>query len=117
MWLTARFPTMVRPPLAESAAGFAPISRLPFSSTYKGESENAVALDRTGSTPFVGFILKQAIADVLSSRSTGLLIGDCATTPSQRTHNKKSRNASFFMVDPLKSSSSLAVRIGKILIT
>jgi hypothetical protein len=74
---------------------------LPFTSTFKGESENAVALDRTGITPFVGFILRQACAGFLSFRSSRPGIADCASAILQKTHNK-TKNAMFFIVNPLK---------------
>src|ERR1700677_1420428 len=103
MWLTAKFPTIVRPPLAESGAGFAPISRLPFTSTDKGELENAFALDRTGTTPFVEFIVKQSYGDVLSRCSSWPVVADCATAVLQKTDNK-SKNAIAFIASPFKSS-------------
>src|ERR1700679_3257352 len=103
MWLIARFPTVVRPPLAESGAGFAPISRLPFTSTDKGELENAFAFDRTGTTPFVGFIEKQSCGDLLARCSSSPAVADCATAVLQKTDNK-SRNAIAFIVNPFESS-------------
>jgi hypothetical protein len=94
---------MVRPPLAESGAGFAPTSRLPFTSTDKRELEKALALDRTGTTPFVGFIVKQSCGGVLSRCSSWLVVADCATAVLQKTDNKR-RNATAFIVNPFKSS-------------
>src|ERR1700733_1268300 len=103
MWLIARSPTVVRPPLAESGAGFAPISRLPFTSTDKGELENALALDLTGTTPFVGFIEKQSCGDALSRCSSLPVVADCATAVLQKTDNKI-RNAIAFIVNPFTLS-------------